>query len=125
MKSFFTAINCIDGRIQLPVIKYIQNRFDSAYVDMITEPGPNLVLAEQAHPELAESIFNRVDLSVEKHNSKGIVIAGHHDCAGNPALGTEQRIQLQKSLAILKYQYPQLPIYAIWVDENFNIVEIT
>ena len=125
MKSFFTAINCIDGRAQLPVINYIQNKFNAAYVDMITEAGPNLILAEHAHPELADSIFSRVDISVEKHNSKGIVIAGHHDCAGNPALETKQRIQLRKSLAILKYRYPQLPLYAVWIDENLTIVEVT
>lgn len=37
----------MDGRVQLPVIKYLQDRFKVQYVDTITEPGPNLILAEQ------------------------------------------------------------------------------
>ena len=46
MNTFFTAINCMDGRVQLPVIKYVQEKFDILFVDMITEPGPILYLSE-------------------------------------------------------------------------------
>ena len=38
---FFTTIKCKDGRVQLPVISYLQKRFNVQYVDSITEPGPN------------------------------------------------------------------------------------
>jgi len=38
---FCTAVNCMDGRVQLPVINYLKERFSANYVDMITEPGPN------------------------------------------------------------------------------------
>ena len=44
--KFYTVINCMDGRVQLPVIKYLQKRFNVEYVDSITEAGPNLVLSE-------------------------------------------------------------------------------
>jgi len=43
---FCTVINCIDGRIQLPVIEYLKIRFNVEYVDTITEAGPNLILSE-------------------------------------------------------------------------------
>ena len=37
--TFATAINCMDGRVQLPVIKFLQERFKAEYVDIISEPG--------------------------------------------------------------------------------------
>ena len=114
----------MDGRVQLPVTKYIKDQFDVLYVDMITEASPILYLSEQTNQKLADSIFDRVNISVDKHKSKGIVITGHYDCAGNPALEEEQKTQIRKSKAILQYRYPQLPVYGLWLDENFNVNEI-
>ena len=31
--KFCTAVTCMDGRIQLPVIAYLQKRFNAEYVD--------------------------------------------------------------------------------------------
>ena len=109
MDSFFTAINCMDGRVQLPVIKYIQEKFGVSYVDMITEPGPILYLSEHTTSKLADSIFNRVTISIDRHNSKGLVVTGHYDCLGNPSNKETQIIQIRKSKAILEYSYPKLP----------------
>ena len=40
MKSeFVTCLNCIDGRVQLPIINWITTNYDVKYVDMITAPG--------------------------------------------------------------------------------------
>ena len=83
--KFCTAVTCMDGRIQLPVIEYLQKRFNTKYVDSITEPGPNLILSKQTDSYLVESILTRLKISVEKHKSVGVAIVGHHDCAGNPA----------------------------------------
>ena len=44
--TFFTVINCIDGRIQLPVIQYLQQKYNVEFIDSITEVGPNLILAD-------------------------------------------------------------------------------
>ena len=124
MDSFFTAINCMDGRVQLPVIKYIQEKFGVSYVDMITEPGPILYLSEHTTSKLADSIFNRVNVSVNRHSPKGIVVTGHYDCLGNPASKETQIIQIKKSKAILEYSFPQLPVYGLWLDENFIVHEV-
>lgn len=43
--KFGTAINCIDGRVQLPVIKWLKENYYLDFVDMITEPGPDKVLS--------------------------------------------------------------------------------
>jgi len=39
--EFCTAINCMDGRVQIPVISFLEERFNARYVDVISEPGPN------------------------------------------------------------------------------------
>lgn len=122
--SFFTAINCMDGRVQLPVIHYLQKRFDVEYVDAITEPGPNRILAEKADAEKLRSIFERVTLSLEQHHSKGIAVIGHHDCAGNPASENDQKAHLSQAVQTLQQHYRNTDIIGIWVDSNWEVHQI-
>lgn len=122
--SFCTAINCMDGRVQLPVINYLRQRFNAEHVDSITEPGPNLILGKQTDKALVQSILARVNISVEKHSSVGIAIAGHYDCAGNPATEEEQLQHLIAAVKFLRVQYREIPIIGLWVDENWKVNEI-
>ncbi len=122
--KFCTAVTCMDGRIQLPVIKFLQKRFDAAYVDLITEPGPNLIISKQTDKNLVESILKRIKISVENHKSAGIAIVGHYDCAGNPSDQVEQTKHIQGSISFIKQKYQQLKIIGLWVDENWNVNEI-
>jgi len=82
--KFVTAINCIDGRVQVPVMEYLKNNCGAKYVDMITEPGPNKILGEKKNNAVLESIRKRVEISITRHASNLAAIVGHHDCAGNP-----------------------------------------
>ena len=59
--SFCTAINCMDGRTQQPVIEFLKDKFEVLYVDSITEPGPVHILAEAPDSAQALSIFDRVE----------------------------------------------------------------
>jgi hypothetical protein len=45
MPKFVTCINCIDGRTQLPVIEFLRRKYDVDFVDLITIPGADGVLA--------------------------------------------------------------------------------
>ncbi|MCL6624648.1 MAG: hypothetical protein K6T17_08555, partial [Fimbriimonadales bacterium] len=83
--TFATAINCMDGRVQMPVIQHVKSKYSVDYVDMITLPGPNKVLAEGEDISVLELIKKCVDISVAQHHSNLIAICGHHDCAGNPS----------------------------------------
>lgn len=120
---FCTVINCIDGRVQLPVITYLQNRFGVKYVDVVTEAGPVGVISQQPESEEIISIFRRVELSIESHTSKGIAIVAHHECAGNPIPDTDQISQLQLCLERLSKRYPQLDIVGLWLDQNWEVHE--
>lgn len=122
--SYCTAINCMDGRSQSPVIEYLCKRFNVRFVDMITEPGPDLILANNEDESKIESIFSRCDISVEKHLSAGIAIVGHHDCIGNPAEEEEQRAHIEKAIAVLQHRYKDKEIIGLWLDNDFRVHEL-
>ena len=74
--KFATAINCMDGRVQLPVINWLREKLGVDYVDMITEPGPDKILAKGAGAAV-DSIKARVLISVNKHGSDTILMVSH------------------------------------------------
>jgi len=122
--TFTTVINCMDGRVQIPVIEYIKEKYNADYVDMITEPGPNLILSENTDKQLTESIKRRVSISVQKHGSKLIAIVGHHDCAGNPADKDTQLHHIRKSIKTIKSWNFDVRIFGLWVDPDWHVKEV-
>ena len=121
---FCTVISCMDGRVQLPVIKFLQKRFSVEYVDSITEAGPNLMLSEGKNIDSIQGILNRLEISVKNHNSIGIGIVGHHDCAGNPTTQDNQIAQIHKAIKLLRQQYENIDIIGLWVDKNWEVHEL-
>lgn len=116
---FATAINCMDGRVQIPINEWMINRFHVDYIDTITEPGPDKILAECDTP-LVESIKNRVKISVEKHGSKVVVITGHADCAGNPASKEEHFEHIKKAMKEIAGWNLPVSICGVWMDTDWK-----
>ncbi len=123
-KVFGTAINCMDGRVQIPVIKWLKKECKVDYVDMITEPGPNKILAEEKDKTSILSIKRRVEISVEKHNSKIIALIAHHDCAGNPVEKEIQLKHLLSAIQTIKSWDFDAQIIGLWVDENWDVHKV-
>ncbi|MBL6989906.1 MAG: hypothetical protein ISR65_09010 [Bacteriovoracaceae bacterium] len=119
-KHFATAVNCIDGRVQLPVIEYLKSNYDVDYVDMITETGPIKIITENVDSSKIERIKRLIDLSIVKHGSKHVAVVGHHDCAGNSVEKETQIEQIEASIHILKQVYEEVEFIGIWVDETFQ-----
>ena len=67
--SFYTAINCMDGRIQESVADYIKKKYNVLFVDMITDAGPVKILSNKKTDNLA-SIISCIEISLKKHKSK-------------------------------------------------------
>ena len=122
--QFCSVVNCMDGRTQLPVIRYLQERFGAEYVDTITEPGPNLILSDQANSAAVDSILARLEISVGHHHSVGIALVGHHGCAGNPAPEPDQLAHTRSGVRFLREKYPDLEVLGLWVDENWEVFEL-
>ena len=121
--KYCTAINCMDGRVQLPVIMYLQARFNAQFVDMITEPGPNKILTEGEDDVAVQSILARARISTDKHSSQGIAVVGHYHCAGNPAGKAEQIAQIEEAVQFLRHEFRDIEVIGLWVDENWRVHE--
>ncbi len=122
--SYYTAINCMDGRVQRPALDYLTERFGADYIDTITESGANGVLARREDPALVESILRKVTLSIEKHRTIGIAVAGHYDCAGNPGDKNHQNRDTAAAARFLREQFPDTPIIGLWIDDQWTCEEI-
>jgi hypothetical protein len=119
--KFGTAINCMDGRAQLPINNWLKQKYALNYIDTITEPGPDKMLT-QGKPEQVESIKSRVLISVNAHGSETVLIAAHDDCAGNPVSKEEHIEQVKDCVKILRsWKLPVKTIIGVWINENWAV----
>ncbi len=118
--KFGTVINCIDGRTQLPAFNWIKENYSIDYVDTITEPGPDKVVSEEK-VEKIEQLKSKINISIEKHGSNLVVIAGHHDCAGNPISKEEHQNQIRKSISVIKSWNMSVEVIGIWINDKWEI----
>ena len=120
-KTFATAVNCIDGRVQRALIDFMMKEYGVDYIDVVTEPGPDKILSENKDPGTVGSIKDRVSISVEKHGSNIIVIAGHHDCAANPVPEDEHRTQIREAARHIRQWKLEADVYGAWINEKWEI----
>ena len=118
-KTFATALNCMDGRTQEPVIDLIKKDANVTFVDMITFPGMDGFLASASEEELTQ-ILKMINISIEKHGSKDLYVVGHYDCAGNPVSEEEHKNHISQAVHRLKQIFPNLTIKGIWVSEDWK-----
>ena len=113
--TFATALNCMDGRVQLPVNEAVRSTFGVSCVDTITGAGIVRLLSDETDaPEIA-TVLSNIRVSLEKHGSRGIAVAAHHDCAGNPRNEQSQKEQLARAVGFLEEQFPGCRIVGMWV----------
>jgi hypothetical protein len=122
--KFGTAINCMDGRTQLPVIAWMKKNADVDYVDMITEPGPEGILAS-SEPQYSASIWRRVNISVSKHHSGVVMVVAHHDCAGNPVSKEKHLAHLKSAVEVVKSWNFSVRVVGAWVGEDWKVAIVS
>ncbi|UCC43175.1 MAG: hypothetical protein JSU65_08470 [Candidatus Zixiibacteriota bacterium] len=121
--KFGTTINCMDGRVQAPVFKYLSDNYQIDYVDTITEPGPTKALVA-GDSQLIESIKSKVLISVEKHGSSIVAVVAHGDCAGNPIPKDESIIQTRQAVEVVKSWNLPVTVIGLWVGDERWIAEL-
>jgi carbonic anhydrase len=119
-ETFFTSVGCMDGRALRPVRKYGKARYGVLFVDTITEAGLVGLLANNPSNELLESIKKKVLISVEKHHSKGIIVHGHQECAGNPVEDYQHREETKKAAGIIRSFVSGVEVKPLFVVKNEN-----
>lgn len=120
--KFGTCLNCIDGRIQLPVIQWIKEHYSIDFVDMITEAGIDGVLSDKNSYILP--ILNKINISLKTHMSKIIFIVGHFDCAGNPVDNETHKKNISSAVSRLKSNIDNYNIVGLWVSEKWEVKKI-
>lgn len=119
--EFVSAVNCMDGRVQEPVINWLKKNYGTKFVDMVTEPGPIKILSDNNNNCLVESIKARLTVSVEKHGSCVIAVVGHYDCAGNPSSKETQISQIKDSIKLISSWFNNVTIVGLWVNHNWEV----
>ena len=120
--KFATAINCMDDRTQIPVIEFLKEKYGVAYVDDVTEAGPDRILDSRSH--IVDSIKERVTLSVKKHDSHLIAVVGHHDCAGNPVDKEVHFRNIRDAMKRVSGWFDGVHVVGLWVDSKWAVHEI-
>lgn len=118
--QFGTALNCIDGRTHLPLIGWMCATLQLEFVDLITEPGMDGLVARE--PErAAQLVLPKTRLSIARHGSPVLAIAAHHDCLANPGSEQEHCDQLIASVGVLRAWNVGVKIIALWVDSDWQV----
>ena len=119
--KFATSISCMDGRIQIPISNWIKENFSCDYVDTITEPGVDKIIAENSD---LESIKNKIAISINAHKSELIVMSGHYDCAANPVSDEDHIKLIKKDVGIISSWNLGVNVFGIWIDNSWNVNSI-
>jgi hypothetical protein len=114
--KFGTAINCIDGRVQASVTDWIKLHTGVQYVDMITEPGADRLMASEGAEEIV-SIFDKLNLSIRAHQSRIVAVCGHFDCAANPVDPEKHKVQIEESVELIGSWNLGIRIVGLYVNE--------
>lgn len=124
-KKFGTVINCMDGRAQIPVITYLQKKYQIEYIDSITEAGPVKTASDKNSLSDHQSLKSRLAISIDVHDSVFVAITAHHDCAGNPVSHEKQIEELKEAVVNIKELVKkEIPVIALWLNEQFEVCEI-
>lgn len=116
---FCTLICCMDGRFIHLLNEYIRNNYNYKYVDTITDAGPvNKIIYE----DYLKSVEHKVVLiSVNKHKSDHIFIAGHSDCAGCPIDDKTQKNYIIQASEKIHFNLPHEAVTGLFVYEDGKI----
>jgi hypothetical protein len=123
--KFGTAINCIDGRTQEPVINFMKKKYDIDGVDMVTFPGADGIFSVRENLDKIEIIRRSVSISIEKHHSRIIAVVGHFDCAGNPGDKEHHYAHIRKALHEVSSWNFDAQIAGYYVNDKLQIEEVT
>jgi len=113
-----TCLNCMDGRVQLPVLHWIKENYHVDFVDVVTEAGMDNVLANQQD---IHEVLRSIAISVDLNKSTRLFVVGHYDCRGNPVEESVHRQEILSAVKRLKEHWPRHEIIGLWVNKNWTV----
>jgi hypothetical protein len=121
---FGTAINCIDGRTQEPVIDFMKKKYNIDGVDMVTYPGVDGIISNSENSDEITLLRRAVSISIQKHGSRIIAIVGHFDCAGNPGDKEHHYEHIRRGLDEVSSWNFNAQIAGFYVNDKQQIEEV-
>ena len=117
---FCTLVCCMDGRFIHILNEYIRGNYRYTFVDTITDAGAvNKIVNDE---DYLKSIEDKVVLiSVNKHKSDHIFVAGHSDCAGCPTDDETQKGYIRQAVEKMHNDLPHEAVTGLFVHENGEI----
>lgn len=129
-ETFFTSIGCMDGRVHQAITNFGQERYGVKYADTITEAGlVGQLIKPDVDPKLLEAVKNKILISISKHLSKGIIVHGHVECAGNPVEDNLHREQTKEAAKVVKnmvgaMDIEVLPVFVVRDGDGWRVEEL-
>jgi len=120
--KIITLLSCIDGRFQVPLTEYLLNKYDGYIVDKITYPGMDKVFSHDFINE-QEFIKSSIEISFSR-GSNSIYLMGHSDCTGNVLSDELHLIEVKNSIENLKKLYKGVKVIGLFIDLDYNVIEI-
>ena len=118
MDTRATCLNCMDGRVQLPVLNWIKENYRVDFVDVITEAGMDNVLSNQ---EDIREVLRSITISVNVNKSTRLFVVGHYDCRGNPVEDSVHHQEIISAVKRLKGYWPGLEVIGLWVNKDWAV----
>jgi len=119
--KFATCICCIDGRIHLPLIKWIKEKHRVDFVDIITIPGPDKVISKNSEEEL-KNAKQALIISLNVNGSEKIILSGHYDCRANNVSNQEHIALIKKGVEIINtWEINNAEVFGVWVNEKSEV----
>ena len=122
--KFGTAINCIDGRSQEPVIDFMKEEDHIDGGGMVTFPGVDGIFSNSENRGDIELIRRAVSISIEKHHSSIIAVIGHFDCAGNPGDKEHHYTHIRRSVHEVSLWNFDAQVVGYYVNDKLQIEEV-
>jgi carbonic anhydrase len=102
---------------------WLKDNLKVDYVDVITEPGMDKLMAEGSL-SAREAIRQKVMISVNVHDSHAIAVVGHDDCAGNPVSQEAHLKQIRRGVDAVKTWVRGIEVLGLWVNENWEVEKV-
>ena len=118
------TLNCMDWKVQDPVVNRTKKECHVDGVDVITQAGIVKVLAENKNKTLVENFRDELEISVKKHGTKKVSIAAHEDCVGNPVTKDQQLKDLRSAKKTVESWHLGVEVILLWVDSPFEKAEV-
>jgi hypothetical protein len=123
----------MDGRCQEKTVAFAKKLFVADYIDNITQPGMDKILAGGPHvvapdeflPTLRDWVRRKADISAHGHGSAQVLITAHCGCAGNPVPYEEHLEHLRAAKESVAAWGLFQEVRTAVFDDSWNLAEVT